>query len=400
MFRQSARTGRFGSTVSSAMLFLIFAGAFLPEAARATTAAGRTPGTFAVSPAGAATYTIPIWAPPGPQGIQPGIALTYDSQQGGGLGYSCSLPSSAHSARMSRAFTPIPGGSCSGGPLGVGWALSGLSSISRCNLTLAQDGASSTVALATSDGLCLDGQRLRLTAGTYGTAGSTYQTEVADFRNVTAHGTAGNGPAYFIVQDRNGRTYTYGNGGSSQVLATGSTTALSWMLNEVSDPSGNTMTVAYNQATGSAVPVTISWTPSASGSSTYNYAMSFTYGTNVPQSSIHGYVAGTAVTNTNLLSSIAIAYSGTAVKTYYLTYTASPTTAREELTQVQECAGTGTGNCLLPTTMTYQPGAAGVGSVKTLSGTVGTVVSSVYDLNGDGRNDLVMVNSSGTVLVA
>jgi hypothetical protein len=50
----------------------------------AIAAAGRTPGTFAVSSSGASTYTIPIWAPPGPHGVQPHMALTYSSQQGSG----------------------------------------------------------------------------------------------------------------------------------------------------------------------------------------------------------------------------------------------------------------------------------------------------------------------------
>jgi hypothetical protein len=100
----------------------------------ATNSVGRTQGSYATSPTGAATYSIPIWAPKGPNGVQPGIALTYNSQQGNGY-------------------------------VGVGWGVSGLSSIYRCNLTIAQDGAAAPVALATSDGYCMDGQRLRLTGG-------------------------------------------------------------------------------------------------------------------------------------------------------------------------------------------------------------------------------------------
>src|SRR5437763_726979 len=77
-------------------------------AVQATTAEGRTAGTFAVSSTGGATYLVPIWAPPGPQGVQPHISLSYSSQSGDG-------------------------------PVGVGWSLGGLSGISRCNKTYAQD---------------------------------------------------------------------------------------------------------------------------------------------------------------------------------------------------------------------------------------------------------------------
>jgi RHS repeat-associated protein len=336
------------------LLLLVFIVAVWGITAHATTV-GRTVGSFAVSATGAATYSIPIWAPPGPHGMQPNMALVYSSQS-------------------------------SNGYVGVGWNLAGLSSIYRCNLTYAQDAAPAPVSLSTSDGYCLDGQRLRLTSGTYGTAGSTYQTEIANFKNVTAYGTAGSGPAYFIVQSPDGRTYQYGNGGNSQVLASGTSTALQWMLNEVSDPPGNTMTITYSTATGSAVPNVISWTPTSYGSSSYAYTMTFGYGTNVQPTA--GYVAGTQVGNSNLLGSITIAYGGSQVKEYVLTYTQSGTTGRDTLTQVQECAAS-TSNCLYPTMISYQSGSAGVSTSATTvtSSSVPNVIAH-YDFNGDGYKDL------------
>src|SRR3984957_9506640 len=56
---------------------------------------GRTVGSFGVSQIGSAQYSIPIWAPPGPKGLQPTLALSYDSA------------------------SDI-------GPLGIGWSLAGL----------------------------------------------------------------------------------------------------------------------------------------------------------------------------------------------------------------------------------------------------------------------------------
>ena len=46
---------------------------------------GRIPATFAVSQNGGAHYTIPIWTPPGPNGLGPHITLEYDNH--GGSGY-------------------------------------------------------------------------------------------------------------------------------------------------------------------------------------------------------------------------------------------------------------------------------------------------------------------------
>ena len=132
--------------------------------------------------------------PPGPRGLEPHIELTYDSQSGSG-------------------------------DMGIGRSLAGISSISRCNRTTAQNGTPAPVALTTSDAFCLDGAQPELTGGSYGAAGSTYQTEIANFEQVTAYGTAGNGPAYFIVQGPHGTQYEYGNGGAAKVLASGTSTS-------------------------------------------------------------------------------------------------------------------------------------------------------------------------------
>ena len=50
------------------------------------------------------------------------------------------------------------------GPLGVGWSLGGLSAITRCPATYAQDGFKGGINYDGNDRFCLDGQRLVLAA--------------------------------------------------------------------------------------------------------------------------------------------------------------------------------------------------------------------------------------------
>jgi RHS repeat-associated protein len=357
------------------------AGGVAAPATLTVTSTGRTPGQFSVSSTGAANYQIPIWVPPGPRGIQPSLAIVYSSQSGDGT-------------------------------MGPGWNLAGLSSIARCNKTYAQDTTPASVALVTTDGYCLNGNRLRLTSGTYGTAGSTYQTEVADFSLITASGTAGNGPAAFIVKGKDGLTYEYGNTSDSRITPSGTiTTPYLWLLNKVSDRAGNNYIVTYGTgATGSVgigVPSSISYTPRTFGSSTYNYTVAFSYGTRISQvpttndPAVVGYVNGTLVTNTNLLLSISVtsSSSGSAVlvRQYTLSYGAAPTTTRARLTSVQECAGSAGTNCLSPTLITYQDGSAGVSTTPTTAASSANFIAA-RDFNGDGREDIAYADTGTSAL--
>jgi hypothetical protein len=185
------------------------------------------------------------------------------------------------------------------------------------------------------------------------------------------------------------------------VLAAGTSTALTWLLSKVVDRAGNNYVINYTSLTGTAVPYKILWTPTSAGGSAYAYTMQFNYTSNVPQSSIHGYVAGTLVSNTDLLSSIEIFSGTTVVKDYFLGYQASPLTGREELISEKECADSGGSNCLSPTSIGYETGTPGLSTTSNsaLSG-AGYTLTARYDLNGDGYPDLVYQSSSGAWYVA
>ena len=329
---------------------------------------GRTVGAFSIGPSGAATYSIPLWTPPGPNGLTPAISLDYNSQGGNGIA-------------------------------GVGWNLSAVTSIERCGRTIHQDGTSSEVNYSpTSDKFCIGGNRLRLVTpgGIYGAADTVYQTELADYSRITARGqvgVGGSGPEFFIVQGKNGLVYQYGFTGLSIVRAGAAPTILRWMLNKVSDRSGNNYIIKYNNVLGQgfAVPDTISWTPVTSGSTSYKYEAKFNYINNrADKDSYLGRVTGIPISNRYRLESIQIKSDGVIERHYALSYETSPVTELSRLAQVRECADSTQGNCLLPTLFSYQAGQLGLsgGGTSGPPGSSTNVIWGRYDLNGDNRNDI------------
>jgi YD repeat-containing protein len=191
----------------------------------ATTAAvGSLPGSTSVSDDGTFTYSAPIPVPPGRAGMQPSLALSY-------------------------ASTP------SEGSLGVGFALSGLSSITRCGQSVAIDGQHRGVELDDDDRLCLDGARLLAVEGEDMQAGTIYRTETETWRRietVESDRVGVTGPVTLRVRMPDGRERLYGASNDSRLEITradGSRVVATWFLTLERDPRGNAIRYGYDHVT-------------------------------------------------------------------------------------------------------------------------------------------------------
>jgi RHS repeat-associated protein len=344
--------------------------------AAVTLAAGRTPTQFGVTGTGAASYRIPLWTPPGVGGAAPELALVYNSRAGNGT-------------------------------LGHGWSLEGLSTITRCNRTIAQDGAAAGVTNTLADRFCLDGQSLKLVSGTYGADGSVYATEIDGFARIVATGIAGNGPLSFTVTSRDGQVREYGATADSRIHAGNTATVRTWALSRSRDRAGPTGTgnsivfswrndaAAGAYGDGSFRIASIDYPYTATGAGPF-YTVSFQYSARPASDVPAGFVTGTPVREPNKLDSITIQGAGAAVpiKTYKLAYSSGPASGRLRLVGVQEC---GASACLPTTTIGYQDGTNGWQSWQEMGASASPNRSPLpIDLTGDGYTDLVYAVDAGS----
>lgn len=206
-----------------------------------------------VGDGGTPNFSQAIQVPPGVAGMSPKLSLLY---AGGGVN----------------------------GPLGHGWSVQGLSAITRCAATLAQDGKRVGVTYAATDKLCLDGQRLIQTDETGNAAPSggnnavgiavttqvndaqglgsslyrEFRTEKDMYARVRAYGyangdtTGASGPAYFKVWTKAGQIYEYGQSPSSSsttaaLIAAPGKAPMAWAVARISDTLGNYIDFKYEQ---------------------------------------------------------------------------------------------------------------------------------------------------------
>lgn len=297
--------------------------------------AGTLPGALGVSDSGAATYGIPIVVPPGTAGMQPNFSLNYNSQGQNGI-------------------------------VGLGWTLSGLSSIGRCGKTIAQDGVNERINFTTTDRLCLDGQRLVLvnaaqSDANYWSATAEYRTEIESFSRIRTKFVTVNGVSVrsFEVWTKDGRISTYGSTADSYVKAITTPIASgeggpqpglkngpqSWALDTVKDRSGNFIRIAYEQdaTTGEHRPTYVRYGGSGLAS---HAAVQFSYATrpdvwkryvDETRSDLRSRVVQIKTyVGTNLDGDVVS--GGKVVRAYALQYEQSPTSGRSLLGSVQVSA--------------------------------------------------------------
>ena len=352
-----AATGRctsFASTPSIIVADGINTHPVVPPASPPAVGLGATPGSFTVTEQGSASYSIPIELPPGRHGVAPSLQISYTSSTGNGT-------------------------------LGVGWSLDGLSTISRCNKSYAQEGQASPVRLNANDAFCLDGQRLiEVEPGEFRTEVETFaRIRRLDFA-ISHPGGIGDGdglggtPAsasphnssYFEVLTKDGRRLVYGSESQSwgnQRSTSSGAFVRTWALNRVEDRNGNFIHIVYRQTTAhdlepqvgttelvtsttELVPDSITYT--GNGVVEGDREIRFEYSDSRPDKLLGYQTTGGSLARTLRLEHIKVLALGDLVRRYDLHYEVALNKA-SRLTSVQECDGPNS-ICKGATTFSYK----------------------------------------------
>ena len=342
--------------------------AFLIHAVSFAAVPGITPGEFSVDQNGAVNYTVPLNVPPGTAGMHPSLSLNYSSHAGQSL-------------------------------LGLGWSLGGLSQVTRCPATQAQDGFVDGVDFDDNDRFCLDGQRLIAITGVYGADGTEYRTEIDSQIKVISYDTdsSNNGPEQFKVWTKSGQIMEYGFSGDSRVETSHNSDVRLWGVNKISDVAGNYLTFNYHEDTpnGESYPLSIQYTGNDNaGLAPYN-AVQFEY--EIRQQPITAFMGGGKVQLAKRLSKIKMVVDGVHQWEYRLSYENG---LQPKLVSIIECDNQN--QCLSPTTLTWQEGQIGFEAEQRAFEynandgpslpewrDTGGVINLLADINGDGLTDRI-----------
>ena len=361
---------------------------------------------------GAFKYSYPIKIPEGTHGVAPRLSLDYNSMAQNGM-------------------------------LGMGFALSGLSTIER--------DASYPINFNANDHYVLDGQKLYVKAADSIFPYVTYHTERESFDLITAYSsgtTVTTDPntttSYWLVRKKDGSKWYYGNTDDSRIDAVGKGgIPRLWALSKVEDSLGNYYTITYLEDTvgGDYYPSQIIYTK---GAVTQNYSAYKSIGFSYESIADHYALYQPTLVNSDLrlkwitvkIGVTADGSGGSLLRKYgfgfdsatnpvYSTSTAgsgyAPSPGRSRLVSIQEYGSEGnwpspglitnytvTGTSLPPVAISWKAQTSGLQS-QVAESTVPNIDSTTQlyftDVNGDGLSDLVAIpqpnqSNAGHVLIA
>lgn len=308
---------------------------------------GTIGGSINVGPSGAATYSLPISVSPGSHGMQPSLGVVYSSQSGNG-------------------------------ELGYGWHLSGLSSITRVNQNQYYDNTIAPITLSANDKFMLDGQRL-ISKGA-----NTYSPENNPYIQVVSDGTK------FTVTSQDGVVTEYGGTTDSRFLAVNGTVPVTYSISKMTDPEGNYISYSYlgDNTTGEYRINEIKYTGNAN-TAPYN-TVSFEY--QKREDTNTAYIAGQALNQTILLTSVKVYAEGNLAYNYGFSYYYDGLFSK--LNQVRLVAN---GNTYNPTVINWgkAPDYTKFQTSLGISNTVSYDISNIsYQPTGDFNGDGLMETAS------
>ncbi|MFN8290805.1 MAG: FG-GAP-like repeat-containing protein [Chitinophagaceae bacterium] len=316
------------------------------------------PGTTA---SGGVTYSIPIYTPPGTNGVEPSVNITYNSQGGPGI-------------------------------VGYGWSIGGLSVISRSGKNVYHNGYVKPVTYTADDAFLLDGMRLNAVVGANGANLTEYHGEAESFSVVVSY-TSGSpdNPDWFLVTAKDGSKIEFGHTTDSRILTNDGLKVMLWRLNRILDVNGNYVDFKYDNTSRDTRIDEINYTGNINtGLVAYN-KIKFNYGNR--NESNTAYDGGASLSSSYLLNNIVVTHTNDGniveqVKKYQFNYGFD--NVHSLLKEVEEY---GTDNSELNSTIfLYGDPPLNVSSfTSNFLPTIGTDVIP-GDFNADGLSDAIEAN--------
>lgn len=346
----------------------------IPNVIQSSTQLTKIEGKASVTNQGGATYNIPFELIEGIAKNTPRIGLTYSSLSNSNLA-------------------------------GLGWSLTGTSTISRCNGTLENDGRFQEVAFNNSDLLCLGSQKLRLVSGSNLTAGAEYRLDKSPEVKILQKNN--NNSAYFEVRNGSGSISIFGSNSNSKLLDNRNNKVFSWLLTEKKNAFSQSINYKYLRYTNHI--------PLLQEVSYSNNRVVFEY-----ESRKHQYLKyfmGNRRDDSYRLKTVQVKnHNNLSVRSYHLKYKQSSFSDKDLLNTIEMCNGNLSGICSLVTSFEYSDevvaGFSSIESTIDLSNytsvdgwgdcpeTSGDNYCSVYsmqvaDMNNDGQKDIIVATRKG-----